>query len=428
MSTREPKPPADPEKADEFVALDPKWVSKSTVRVLLLVAGFMIALWAFSKLSDFLFLLLLAWLLGIAMDPIVSWMEKKGIKRGVGTLLTILAFIVGTLIFFAAFGGLLVTQLAQLVVAAPDFLDALIAWANRTFGVQIDTNQIASALNLTPQKAAQYGTQLAGGLLGILGSTLGIIFQGFTLLLFAFYFAAEGPRLRRKIASWLPPKQQIVFTSVWNIAVAKTGGFVISRLALAALCSVLTSLFLLIIGVPYWLPLGIWVGVVSQFIPTVGTYLGIALPVLVALMSDQPLDAVWVIVFATVYQQIENYFFAPRISSSTMDIHPAVAFASVIIGASLFGPLGALIGIPLAAAIIAIWDTYANRYELIPELAAPGDNGSSTQAGALPVVEGNDGGAPADGAAAAGSLTGSTESGKSGESGKGTWKFGLKRS
>ena len=71
------------------------------------------------------------------------------------------------------------------------------------------------------------------------------------------------------------------------------------------------------------------------------------------MLSDDPWDAVWVIIFATVYQQIENYYFSPRISSRTMDIHPAVAFGSVIAGAALFGPIGALIGMWVAAAILA---------------------------------------------------------------------------
>jgi predicted PurR-regulated permease PerM len=110
-------------------------------------------------------------------------------------------------------------------------------------------------------------------------------------------------------------------------------------------------------------------GLISQFIPTVGTYLAIALPALIAILSDEPLDAVWVIIFATVYQQIENYFFAPKISAKTMDIHPAVAFGSVIAGAALFGPIGALIGIPVAAAVLAFLQAYTRRYELIPELA-----------------------------------------------------------
>jgi predicted PurR-regulated permease PerM len=70
----------------------------------------------------------------------------------------------------------------------------------------------------------------------------------------------------------------------------------------------------------------------------------------------------------TIYQQIENYFFTPRISSLTMNIHPAAAFGSVIVFASFFGAIGALIGIPIAAAIISIIQTYGKRYELIPEL------------------------------------------------------------
>ena len=89
-------------------------------------------------------------------------------------------------------------------------------------------------------------------------------------------------------------------------------------------------------------------GLISPVHPTVGTYLAVALPALIAILSDQPLDAVWVIIFATVYQRVENYWFSPRISSKTMDIHPAVAFRSVIAGAALFGPIGALIGIPVA--------------------------------------------------------------------------------
>ena len=130
-----------------------------------------------------------------------------------------------------------------------------------------------------------------------------------------------------------------------------------------------SAVFFILIGLDYWLPLALWMGMISQFIPTVGTYLAIALPGLIAILSDQPLDAVWVIIFATVYQQIENYYFAPRISARTMDIHPAMAFGSVIIGATLFGPIGALIGIPVAATVIAFVQAYTRRYNLIPELA-----------------------------------------------------------
>jgi predicted PurR-regulated permease PerM len=121
------------------------------------------------------------------------------------------------------------------------------------------------------------------------------------------------------------------------------------------------------LDVPYWLPLGLFTGLISQFVPTFGTYIGGIIPAIVAVVND-PKDGLFVIIFMTIYQQIENYFFTPRISSLTMNIHPAVAFGSVIVFASFFGAVGALIGIPIAAAIISINQTYGKRYELIPEL------------------------------------------------------------
>ncbi|HEY0773016.1 MAG TPA: AI-2E family transporter, partial [Nocardioidaceae bacterium] len=164
--------------------------------------------------------------------------------------------------------------------------------------------------------------------------------------------------------SWFPPRQQRVISTVWEIAVEKTGGYVVSSLLLASLSAFLTGAFLWLLGVPYWLPLAIWTGIVSQFIPAVGAYLGVVFPALVALSVD-PLDALWVVLFGIVYQQIENLVFAPRITSRTVKIHPAVAFGSVIVGAALFGPLGALVSIPVVAATQAVVETYGRRYELV---------------------------------------------------------------
>ena len=94
-----------------------------------------------------------------------------------------------------------------------------------------------------------------------------------------------------------------------------------------------------------------------------------ALPALFALIG-KPINALWIVLFATVYQQIENYVFTPKVSRKTMDVHPAIALGSVIAGAALFGPIGALIGIPLAAVALAIMNTFSQRHELVPELAS----------------------------------------------------------
>jgi predicted PurR-regulated permease PerM len=168
----------------------------------------------------------------------------------------------------------------------------------------------------------------------------------------------------------MPPQRQEVFVTVWDIAAQKAGGYVISKVVLAVLSAVFHAVFFWAIGVPYWLPLSILVGITAQFIPVVGTYIGIVVPVLFVVFTD-PLDALWIVLFATVFQQIETYVFTPRVSKRTMDVNSGIALAAVFVGAGIWGPIGALIGIPLAAAVVAVVGTYGRRYELVPELEAP---------------------------------------------------------
>lgn len=344
----------------------PRWAKRGVVFVLVAVAALQLVEWLFFRLGSFLGLLFLAWLFAISVEPIVDRLARRGWRRGLATGLVLVGLALFLVSFVAVFGALLVDQLAQLVSELPTVVRDVVAWANRSFGTDFRSGDIVDSLNITPEKVQTLARELTPGLLGILSSLVGLVFQGFTLLLFIFYMSAEGPALRRRISSWFPPRQQRIVSTVWEIAVEKAGGYVVSRLVLALLSALLTGLFLWLLGVPFWLPLAIWTGVVSQFIPTIGTYLAIAVPALIALAGD-PMDAVWVVVFGIVYQQVENYLFAPRVTAKTVSIHPAVAFGAVIAGAALFGPIGALVSIPVVAAVQAVIETYGRRYELIEE-------------------------------------------------------------
>ena len=196
--------------------------------------------------------------------------------------------------------------------------------------------------------------------------------QSLTVGLFTFYLVADGPRLRRTICSVLPPGRQEVALRVWDLAIESTGGYVYSRALLAAVSAVTTTLFLALIGVPYPVALGLRVGLVSQFIPTIGTYLAGALPVLIALL-DNPVSALWVLIFIVVYQQFENMVLSPRITARTMALHPAVAFGAVIAGGAILGPIGALLALPAAASVQALVSIYLHRFEVIasPLTATP---------------------------------------------------------
>jgi predicted PurR-regulated permease PerM len=120
--------------------------------------------------------------------------------------------------------------------------------------------------------------------------------------------------------------------------------------------------------------MALWVGLVSQFIPTIGTYLAGALPVIIALVEGEPIKALVVLIVVVAYQQVENYLVAPRITRTTLEIHPAVAFGSVIAGAALFGITGALLAIPVVATVQSVITVYGRRYELVEEFGAvPGE-------------------------------------------------------
>ncbi len=346
---------------------DPRLIRQVSVAVVAVVLFIQVFEWLFFGVRHLLFLLLLAWLFAIAMEPAVSWMARRGIKRGGGTGIVMVSLFLAIVAFSAVFGAIFIEQVVSLLKALPETLTTLVNWVNQTFNTNFDATQVNDLLQITPERVADWASTIGLGLFGFFTSLVGVVFDLFTVLLFAFYFSAQGPQLRRTVASWLPAQSQRVVGQVWQIAIEKTGGYVVSRLVLAVLAALCTSAFLLIIDVPYWLPLGIWTGVVSQFIPTLGTYLGGALPALIA-FSSSTLDGVLVVVFVIVYQQVENYLFSPRVSNRTMDIHPAVAFGAVIVGGALAGALGALIAIPIVASIQAIIETYGRRYELIPEM------------------------------------------------------------
>lgn len=325
-------------------------------------------MWVVQRNAAFLFLLLLAWLMAIAMDPPINALMRRGMRRSGATGVVLLGLILSGSAFIALFGGVLLSQATSLIQAVPNIVTHIVDWVNLTFKLQVDPTKLTDTLNVTPTQIAKWAGNFAGGLVGIISMLVGGLFQFFTLLLFAYYIAAEGPSMRRVIGSWLSPRVQLVFVTTWDIAVQKTGGFVVSRLVLAAISSVAHSTAYAVMGIHYWLPMGMITGITSQFIPTVGTYLGALVPMAIAFYQD-PMDVVWIAVFAGVYQQFENYLLAPRISKRTMNIHPAVAFGSVILFSNLFGGIGALISIPLAAAIVAVVDTYGHRYDLIEELS-----------------------------------------------------------
>ncbi len=341
----------------------PRWVPRSIFLALgsvaLLVAGY----WVLLRLRSFLVVVLVSLFLSFAIEPAVNRLEARGWRRGLATL-TIFAALTGAIIgFLAAIGSLLADQVDTLVSEAPAYIDRIGVWLAEKFDVRFDTDSLIAEFS-EGGAAASMATYLAGNLVSI-GTTLAsLVFNLLTVSLFTFYLVTDGPKLRRLICSALRPAAQNSVLHVWELAIDKTGSYILSRVLLALTAFVVHWIAFAMLGVPFPLPLALWVGLLSQFVPVVGTYVAGLLPVLIALLDD-PVSALWVIGVLLVYQQLENYLLQPRITARTMAIHPAVAFATVIIGASLLGAVGALLAIPVGATIQAFVSTYVERHELV---------------------------------------------------------------
>ncbi|MFG2697981.1 AI-2E family transporter [Kitasatospora sp. NPDC048407] len=341
----------------------PRWLPKAMLLALVGVGLFQLADWAFHQLINLFVMLLVAFFLSLAMEPAVDRMAARGVRRGVGTFLVFIGVGLAVAGFLTALGTLMVDQVTQVAGKLPQMLHDVIDWTNHTFHTELSLDQLQHQVLKDSGTIEKYAQQAADNVWGVTGTVVGGLFQAFTVGLFTFYFTAEGPRVRRTVCSMLPPTKQAEVLRAWEIALAKTGGYLYSRAVLALVSTLGHWAFFTIIGLPYAAALSVWVGVMSQFVPTIGTYLAGALPVLVAL-TGQPVDAVWVLGFVIVYQQIENYLLHPRITAKTVDVHPAVAFGAVIAGAALLGAVGALIAIPAAATLQGFVGTYVRRYEV----------------------------------------------------------------
>lgn len=354
-----------PRKPHEHVTVHfhDRSVRRAAITILVILTGYQMLTWLAGQVAPFAFELLLAWLLAIAVDPAIRALTSRGLSRGRATAVVFGLLILALAAFLIGFGKLLIDQVMAASSGLPGTIDSVVAVLNTRLHLNLDPSEVSQRLT------AGGADTLTGSVVGLLSGTVSGLIQLTTVLVFACFTAAEGPLLRRLIASWLKPRHQRVFVTVWDLAVEKTGGFVLSRAILAVISAAAHTAAFAAIGVPYWLPMGLLAGLVGQFIPVFGTYLGIIIPALFAVGAGQMWDVAWIVVFATVYQQIEGYVLSPRIARATMDVHPAFSLGSVIVGIALFGPIGALIGIPLAAAGLATVQTYAHRYELVTELA-----------------------------------------------------------
>jgi predicted PurR-regulated permease PerM len=344
----------------------PPWVPRLIIMVIVSLGAAYAVWWLLIKLRSLILWLVIAMFLSFALEPAVNWLTRRGWRRGLATAAVLFALIVLVLILVGAMVPLVVGQVQELVNSVPKWLDSIGTYTDRWFNIKLSSDRLLSQLRNVDSSIRAYAANIAGNLLGFGAAILSAVFQSLTILLFTFYLVADGPRVRRTVCSLMPRRRQREVLRAWEIAIDKTGGYLYSRMLLGTISGVCTFIVLTLLGIPFAVPLALWMGFFSQFIPVVGTYIAMAVPLLVAVLED-PIKALWLLAFFAVYQQIENYFLSPRITGRTMELHPAVAFGAALAGGFIQGPIGAFLALPAAAIIQAGASSYITRHEVIED-------------------------------------------------------------
>ena len=344
----------------------PKWVPRA---ILLFWAGFIATLVVrelFHQLTDFLILLLISLFFALAIEPAVNRLAARGWSRGSATSLMLLSVFVAVISFGAAIGTLVATQAQDLFDNREQYVTDTVDFLNDTFGTSIDSQNWIESISDPNGSVQNFFENQQDRVVDVSLGALSGLLQVFSIILFAFYLIADGPRLRRTICSRLSADKQKTVLAVWNLAVQKTGGYIYSRALLAVVSAFFHWIVFQSIGTPAPVALAVWVGLISQFLPVVGTYLAGVLPVLLAFL-DSPIKALIVIVFIAVYQQLENFLLAPKITAQTLELHAAVAFGAAIAGGAILGPIGAVLALPFAAMVQGIVGNWGRRFEIIDD-------------------------------------------------------------
>ncbi len=323
------------------------------------------AVWIGYQLRSLLFMVFVAFFLSIALEPPVQFLAKRGWRRGTATGVVFLVGFILTLLFLGALAPLFVDQINQLIDALPGYIESVVGYVDNTFNLDLSDLDTEGAGDDLANTIGSIGSFLVSGVLGLTAAIGSFFVFATTVALFAFYMVAERPQLQRTVLSFMPEERQIRANHIWEVSIEKMGGYIYSRLVLAFVSATITTIFLTFLEVPFALSLGIWVGVLSQFIPVVGTYLAAILPAVVALSANGTTTTVWVVLFFVAYQQIENYVFSPRITKRTMEIHPAVSVAAIFIGASLLGGFGVILALPATGIVQSIISESRKHYDVV---------------------------------------------------------------
>ncbi len=327
--------------------MTPKQAMKITAAVLFVIG----IAWLLIQIRGILIILILAITFAAAITPVVRWLRERGLSQSQA----VLAIYASVLLTLGIVGYIVVPPLAsqgtEFVDNVPSILDDLEEQARQSDSRFLRTSG-ARALNRAGRRYDELRANpapLGNTAMQYANSVLSTIFGVFTLFVVTYYWVTQRALVKRITLGLVPlPRRESAY-QIWDEIETRLGGWVRGQLLLSGIIGGASMVGYWALGLDYWLTLGIIAGV-TEVIPFLGPIIGGGAAVLVAL-TDSPQKALITIVFVFALQQIEGAVLVPRVMQNAVGLNPLSVILAVLIGGAVLGPIGAIIAIPLAAAV-----------------------------------------------------------------------------
>jgi predicted PurR-regulated permease PerM len=301
--------------------------------------------------------------LALALNPAVEWLQGHGFKRrGAAAAIAYLLALLAIVGIGFTFVPTLVHQVNEFVQKLPDYVHDVTHGRGR-LGFLETKYHLQERIEAEIKKGgASRVLGFSGVALSIAKSVVSIVVGTVTILFMTYFMLLEGPSWVDRFYRLLPEQSQPRWRKVGHEIYHTVGGYVTGNLLISLIAGGLTTIVLLILGVPYAVALGLIVAILD-LIPLAGATIAAILIGIVAFLHSIPAGII-VVVFFIVYQQVENHVLQPVVYGRTVELSPLAVLISILIGAELAGILGALAAIPVAGSIqVLVNDWLEHRRE-----------------------------------------------------------------
>jgi predicted PurR-regulated permease PerM len=332
------------------------WTFRRVVWATLVLISVILGFWLLYRFNQVIFTLFIAIVIGTVIRPAVAWLNRRGLPQTAGVILVyILVFLLLTGFLLLLF-PLISQQGATIAAVMPDYYQNLRQWVvNHPNPFLASLSEFLPAAlptlrNLRPaQQTDQEMMASAGQVAGYVTSLARGIFTAIMVLALAFYWTLEGPRIIKSFLLLIPQTQRESISDLISAMEDKVGFYMVGQAFLCVVIGILALISYMLIGLPNALVLALIAGVLEA-VPMIGPLLG-AVPALLVALSIAPDKLIWVIVATVVIQQLENSLLVPRIMKKAVGVNPFVTLLALFAFGTLFGLVGALMAIPMAAMI-----------------------------------------------------------------------------